>query len=203
MFCTETAAGEPAPKSLCEEEHILLCNVAREAIEYGLKTGRPPALETARFPAPLRELRSSFVTLHKYGELRGCMGNLSATRPLVNDVAQNAFNAAFRDPRFPPVQGRELADIELSISILSPAAPMHFTSEEDLLRQLRPGVDGLILQEGALCGTFLPSVWESLPERRDFLRHLKTKAGLPTNYWSPTVQVLCYTAEKVEEKKKG
>lgn len=170
-------------------------HVARESIEHGLKTGRPAAVDTARYPPPLRKHGASFVTLQMHGELRGCIGNLAATRPLVEDVASNAFAAAFRDPRFPPLQENELADLDIHISLLTPAAALQFTSEEDLLSQLRPGIDGLILEEGALRGTFLPSVWESLPERRDFLRHLKAKAGLPAGYWSPSIKVSRYSTE--------
>lgn len=195
MCCTESVSDERQPMSLCEEEQILLRKVAREAIEFGLQSGRPPVMDTPRYPPPLREPRASFVTLHKHGELRGCIGNLAATRPLVVDVANNAFAAAFQDPRFPPVQERELADLEIHISMLTPATAMEFTSEEDLLRQLRPGIDGLVLEDGRFRGTFLPSVWESLPSRREFLRHLKAKAGLPPDHWSPTLKVSRYTTE--------
>lgn len=195
MYFTESSPGEPRQSSLCEEEHILLRNVARGAIESGLKNGSKPALDAARYPRPLREARATFVTLHKHGDLRGCIGTLEASRPLVEDVSANAFNAAFRDPRFAPVQTWELAELDIHISVLTPALPMQFTSEEDLLGQLRPGIDGLVLKEGARRGTFLPSVWESLPDCRDFLCHLKAKAGLPKDYWSPTLEVSCYTTE--------
>jgi len=172
-----------------------LQNIARGAIESGLTSGCKPALDASRYPSPLRETRACFVTLHKNGDLRGCIGALEAARPLVEDVAANAFNAAFRDPRFPPVQTWELPELDIHISVLTPALPMRFTSEEDLLRQLRPGVDGLVLKEGARRATFLPSVWETLPDGRDFLCHLKAKAGLPKDYWSPTLEVSCYTTE--------
>ena len=183
------------PRPLCEEEHILLHQVALEAIQYGLKTGGHLQVETPRYPPPLRELRATFVTLQKSGELRGCIGTLEAVRPLVEDVAYNAYAAAFQDPRFPPLEPQELASLDIHISVLTPAQPMQFTSEEDLLLQIRPGIDGLVMEEGLRRGTFLPSVWESLPERRDFLRHLKQKAGLPPDYWSDTIKVSRYTTE--------
>jgi AmmeMemoRadiSam system protein A len=120
---------------------------------------------------------------------------LEACRPLAEDVAENARAAAFEDPRFPPLTLPELAKLEIHISILSPSEEMVFSSESDLLRQIRPGVDGLILQEGFRRGTFLPSVWAELPEKELFLTHLKLKAGLPADYWSDTLRVFRYTTD--------
>ncbi|HEX22747.1 MAG TPA: AmmeMemoRadiSam system protein A [Chromatiales bacterium] len=180
---------------LCEEECSLLHKVARASIEHGIETGRPLTVDIARYPHPLREPRATFVTLNEHGQLRGCIGSLEAVRPLVEDVAHNAYAAAFSDPRFPPLQASELADLDVHISVLSPATPMQFHSEEDLIRQLRPGVDGLILEDGYHRGTFLPAVWESLPDPHDFLQHLKLKAGLPADYWSDTIRVSRYTTE--------
>jgi AmmeMemoRadiSam system protein A len=147
------------------------------------------------FDAPLRAVRASFVTLNHSGMLRGCIGHLEATLPLVEDVAENAFSAAFRDPRFPALTDAEYAGLELHISVLTPAEPLACDSERDLLRQMRPYRDGLILSEGLRRGTFLPSVWEQLPDPRDFLLHLKRKAGLPDEYWSPSLQVYRYETE--------
>ena len=135
------------------------------------------------------------VTLERRGQLRGCIGMLEAVRPLVRDIAENAFAAAFRDPRFPPLTIDELADLELHISILSPAEAVHFKSEQDLIEQLKPGIDGLILREGYRRGTFLPSVWEQLPDASQFLRHLKQKAGLPADYWSDSLKIFRYSTE--------
>jgi AmmeMemoRadiSam system protein A len=179
------------------EHQRLPLDVARESIEHGLAHGRPPRVSAGDFPPPLREPRASFVTLHRQGRLRGCIGTLEAHRPLVEDVAANAYAAAFSDPRFPPLSREELADLAISISILSPPQELHFDSEEDLLAQLRPGVDGLILQEGARRGTYLPSVWSELPDRRRFLEHLKLKAGLPSEYWSDSLRVFRYTAQGI------
>ena len=183
------------PSALCEEEQILLREVAKNAVEYGLQYGGHLPIDTARYPRPLREFGASFVTLKMHGELRGCIGSLEAYRPLVEDVARNAYASAFSDPRFPPVSEQELRDLEFHISVLTPALPMHFSSEADLLSQLRPGIDGLVLEDGRYRGTFLPAVWESLPDATQFLQHLKLKAGLPTDYWSNTLKVSRYTSE--------
>jgi len=123
---------------------------------------------------------------------------LEACRPLVEDVAENAVAAAFHDPRFPPLSRDEFDDLKISISVLSPPEEMSFSSEADLLSQIRPGIDGLILQEGFQKGTFLPSVWEELPETEMFFEHLKLKAGLPAGYWSDTLRVFRYTAEYIQ-----
>lgn len=181
--------------SLNESQKSQLLAIARESIAHGLETGRPLRIDLPRYPVELTVQRATFVTLERHGQLRGCIGMLEAMRPLVEDVAENAFAAAFRDPRFPPLQANEQHDLELHISILSPAEPIYFTSEANLIAQLQPGIDGLILQDGHHRGTFLPSVWEQLPDAPSFLRHLKQKAGLPANYWSDTLQVARYSTE--------
>ncbi len=122
---------------------------------------------------------------------------LVARRPLVEDVAHNAYAAAFSDPRFPPLARHELEGLDVHLSVLSPMEPLTFRSEADLLGQIRPGVDGLLLEEGRHVGTFLPSVWESLPDAETFWRALKRKAGLPADYWSPSLRVSRYTAASV------
>jgi AmmeMemoRadiSam system protein A len=123
---------------------------------------------------------------------------LEAIRPLAHDIAENAYSAAFKDPRFPPLASHEFDDLEIHLSILTPASPILFSSEQNLLSQLQPGIDGLILEEGHRRGTFLPSVWESLPEPEQFLRHLKQKAGLLPNYWSPDIRMYRYRTELIE-----
>ena len=180
---------------LCEEDHILLRKIALEAVKYGLKHGSHFPVETPRYPALLQNPGASFVTLKKAGELRGCIGSLEAYQPLVNDVAHNAYAAAFSDPRFQPVSNDELENLEFHISVLTPAVAMSFDSEEDLLKQIRPDIDGLVLEENQHRGTFLPAVWESLPDAKDFLQHLKQKAGLPQDYWSSSIKVSRYTTE--------
>ncbi len=176
-------------------QRALLLDVAARSIARGLEQGIPLNLDPADYPEPLRAVRATFVTLELNHDLRGCIGVLEAFRPLVEDVALNAFAAAFEDPRFGRLRRDEYPGLTVKISILSPAEPMHFTSEADLLRQLRPGVDGLILRDRGHRGTFLPSVWEQLPAPEDFLSHLKRKAGLPLNHWSDSLQVQRYSSE--------
>ena len=127
--------------------------------------------------------------MHRNQELRGCIGILEPLRPLAEDIAYNAWAAAFSDSRFMPVSASELDDLDIHISILGTPEEMDFTSEHDLVKQIRPGVDGLILEKGFNKGTFLPSVWDSLTDSREFLNHLKLKAGLPANYWSDNIKI--------------
>jgi len=178
---------------ISQEDQQTLLQVARHSIAYTLEHGDQIQLNVEDYPEALRQPRATFVTLHLNGELRGCIGTLEAHQPLVLDVAQNAYSAAFSDPRFMPVIATEAEQLEIHISILNPAQEMHFSSQRDLIGQLRPGVDGLILQEGPRRGTFLPSVWEQLPRPEEFLAHLKLKAGLPPDYWSPELRVWRYT----------
>jgi AmmeMemoRadiSam system protein A len=173
-----------------------LLQLAGESIKQGL-CGEALAVRADDYPEPLRVARATFVTLHVEETLRGCIGTLEARRPLVEDVASNAYGAAFRDTRFPALTWPEYECLDIHISILSPPEPMTFSSEEDLLAQLRPQVDGLIIVEGFYRGTFLPSVWESVPTAREFLRHLKLKAGLPPDYWSDRIRVQRYTTESI------
>lgn len=180
---------------LNEQHRLALRNVARESIQHGLRHGRPLAVNPVQHHSELQGIGASFVTLMRYGQLRGCIGTLEASRPLVVDIAHNAFNAAFRDPRFEPVEYYEVEDLELHISVLSPPEAFPVRDETDLLQRLRPGVDGLIIAEGSRRGTFLPSVWEQLPEPGAFLTHLKLKAGLPADHWSSTLRVQRYTVE--------
>ncbi len=183
--------------SLNKQYQQQLLELAKASIQHGLQTGKPLQIDLADYPAELKELRATFVTLHINHDLRGCIGVLEAIRPLAEDIAENAFSAAFKDSRFPPLSPREFKDLEIHLSILSPAEPVSFTSEQDLLAQLQPGIDGLILQEGHRRGTFLPSVWETLPKPEQFLRNLKQKAGLPPNFWSNTICVSRYRTESI------
>jgi AmmeMemoRadiSam system protein A len=176
-----------------------LLELARRSIANGLREGRALAAHASDFGDTLQAKRAAFVTLKEGEKLRGCIGHLQAVQPLVQDVAENAFAAAFRDPRFPPLQPDEFDVVRIEISVLSPPEPMRFSSEQDLLAQIRPGRDGLILEDGAARGTFLPSVWESLPDPGDFLRHLKLKAGLPPEHWSPQLRMSRYRTESFAE----
>ena len=186
---------DDASNNLSDEERGRLLEVARQAISHELYQYVSLKVDTAAFSPSLNRPGAAFVTLKIEGRLRGCIGSLEPRRPLVLDVARNAGAAAFNDPRFPRLGRDEFERIEIEISILSPATPIAFTSEEDLIRQLRPGMDGLILIEGTHRGTFLPSVWEQIPGPAEFLQHLKKKAALPADYWSDTIEVLRYTTE--------
>jgi len=174
-----------------------LLDIARASIRHGLRHGCPLQLDLARETADLQAVRATFVTLEIAGRLRGCIGTLEPRTPLAQDVADHAYAAAFEDSRFTPLQPHELEALDVHISILTPAVPLPARDENDLLHQMRPGVDGLILQEGRHRATFLPSVWEDLPEPADFLAHLKRKAGLEAEYWSPRLQFWRYETESV------
>lgn len=175
-----------------QQEQVLL-DLAVASIRHGLEHGRPLKPDPEAYDPALRQPGASFITLKRNGELRGCIGSLTAHRPLLDDVAENAYAAAFSDNRFYPLQVMELRGLEIHISLLGEAEPIHFASEHELIEQLRPGIDGLILEEGYRRATFLPSVWEQLPDAHQFLVHLKHKAGLPPNYWSPTLTINRYT----------
>jgi len=152
------------------EHQKCLLQIARDSIERGLRKSAGRATSSGDLPDELKEKRATFVTLTINENLRGCIGMLEACRSLAEDVAENARSAAFHDPRFPPLSCKEFDDLNISISVLSPPEEMIFSSEEDLLSQIRPGIDGLILQEGFQKGTFLPTLWLKLiPPRSSFL----------------------------------
>lgn len=173
-----------------------LLQLAGESIKKGL-CGETLNVRAIDYPESLRVLRASFVTLHLDENLRGCIGTLEARQTLVEDVASNAYNAAFRDPRFSTLTWPEYERLDIHISVLSLPEPLQFSTEEELLTQLRPRVDGLILEEDYRRGTFLPSVWDQLSDPREFLRQLKHKAGLPPDYWSRRIRVQRYTVESI------
>jgi AmmeMemoRadiSam system protein A len=151
----------------------------------------------------LTEPGASFVTLTREGRLRGCIGTLAARRSLREDIDKNAIAAAFRDPRFPPLSRHEFADLQIEVSVLSEPEFMSFRDEADALAQLRPGVDGVILSSGCRQATFLPQVWESLPDPREFMTHLKRKAGLRDDFWSADVTLARYQVRKYKEAADG
>lgn len=188
------------PHELAPAQRATLIDVAQRSIEHGLDSGRPLVVAPSEFHRDLKAVRASFVTLHIHDQLRGCIGHLEAVQPLVVDVAENAFAAAFRDPRFTPLTRVEWPNVELHLSILTPPERLAVHDEAELIAQIRPGEDGLIIQDGPNRGTFLPSVWDSLPEPIDFLMHLKSKAGLAANHWSDTMQVYRYRTEGFGEK---
>lgn len=188
---------EPREADDANEDRGLLA-LARHAIEHGLRHGEAPAIDLAALPESLRRQAASFVTLHDpNGALRGCIGNLSTNRPLAQDVADNAFKAAFRDHRFAPLRREELPGLAVAVSVLGAPEPLDVDSCTALCRVLRPGRDGLIVEDGPHRATFLPEVWTSLPDPREFVGALWRKAGLPPDHWSGGVRAWRYAATKI------
>ncbi|MBM3124300.1 MAG: AmmeMemoRadiSam system protein A [Chloroflexi bacterium] len=185
---------------LTDAERQTLLRLARSAIEAALKGGPPPKADLRSMPPALKENGASFVTLTMDGDLRGCIGALEAHQPLAQDVCEHAVAAAFQDPRFPPVEGDELARIRIEISRLTAPRPLEYTNSEELLAMLRPHIDGVILKDGYRRATFLPQVWEKIPDAVEFLDHLCQKMGAHANLWrTKTLQVLTYQVEDFHE----
>lgn len=184
--------------NLSTEDQQTCLDIARQSIQYGLQTGRALPVEITDYTDELQQTLACFVTLHKHGQLRGCIGALEAYQPLIKDIADHAFAAAFQDPRFPALSTDEFNQLKIEISVLGKPEPVSFSSENDLLEKIRPGIDGLILEHGFNRGTFLPSVWEQLPDKKDFLNHLKMKAGLPTSWWDDQVKISRYQTFQFE-----
>ncbi len=184
------------------EEQATLLRLARHTLER-ITRGEPlPRVALDALPPKLREERACFVTLHRRedGALRGCTGTLVARRPLAEEVVYITEQTAFHDPRFPPVRAEEVDGLRIEISVLTPPQPLDFDGPEDLVRKLRPGVDGVTLQLGFQRATFLPQVWESYPDPVVFLSLLAQKMGAPPNAWrDPRVQVYTYQAIVFEE----
>lgn len=194
----DTPVREPGPPTALSPDHrTILLQTAADSIDYGLLRGEPFPVVPDRFDAPLQARRASFVTLYHGGRLRGCIGATEARLPLIRDVSEHAYAAAFGDPRFPPVQMEELPDLQIHIAILTPPERLSVDGPDALAAQLRPGVDGLILEDGHRGATFLPAVWDSLPDPAAFIRALLRKGGLPPRGWSPTLMAYRYTVDEV------
>lgn len=174
---------------------LTLLQLARDAIgeELGL-----PARAFEHLPE-LLEPGATFVTLKLNGSLRGCIGSLVAYRALLDDVRENACQAAFADPRFAALAADELAAVRIEVSLLTAPSRLHFVNETDALAQFRPHIDGIVLNAGHRRATFLPQVWEDLPDPGLFLAHLKQKAGLPPDYWGPEIVLERYQVQKWKE----
>lgn len=179
---------------LTASERQYLLTLAREVIAARLSKGEPSPRPDP-LPAALAQNQGCFVTLHKQGMLRGCIGTLEPIRALIDAVAENAVNAAFCDPRFPPLRAEELDAVRLEISLLTVPEPLAFDGPQELISKLRPGVHGVILSKGGCRATFLPQVWEQLPDPSDFLAHLCQKAGLGRDCWQTSnIDVKVYEA---------
>jgi AmmeMemoRadiSam system protein B/AmmeMemoRadiSam system protein A len=192
-FQAEAATEQPGE----DEKGKTLLGLARG--EIAGKFGEParPVADAAWLQAP----GATFVTLTRHGDLRGCIGTLEAQRPLGVDVRENALAAAFRDPRFPPLAYAEFADVRVEVSLLSPTQAIDVKGEGEALAALRPFVDGVVFEYGHARSTFLPQVWEQLPDPAEFLAHLKRKAGLPMDFWADGVRLARYTVSKWKEPK--
>ena len=181
---------------LSDDDRARLLDAARATLAFGVENGRPmPAAPDADLPSSLKAMRASFVTLKIAGQLRGCCGTVMAQEPLSLDVAANAYKASFDDPRFGPMTTAELGGVDVNISVLSTPRPIRFADEADLLRQIRPDRDGLILEDGDHRGVFLPSVWERFPDARQFVDQLKRKTDVAPDHRSDDLRVSRFTAE--------
>ncbi|MFA9419259.1 MAG: AmmeMemoRadiSam system protein A [Gammaproteobacteria bacterium] len=172
---------------LSEAEKLRLLEIARQSIESGLNGDGLLHLDSLLLDGTLAAQLGVFVTLTQLEELRGCMGALESSDPLAHTVVSCAFNAAFRDPRFPRLNTSEMADTRIEISVLSRMEPLVVTDRTNLLSKLRPHVDGLLLEDGRYRSTFLPGVWEKISDPDEFLQQLLLKAGLSPDYWSETI----------------
>jgi len=182
-----------------EEQQTLLI-LARDTIVQKARHQEAPPVEASAMSDKLQQDGASFVTLTKQGRLRGCVGSLEARHSLAIDVQKNALGAAFQDPRFSPVGPEELDDLHIEISVLSIPQPLSYDGTDDLIAQLRPGVDGVVIENDWNRATFLPQVWEKLPDPHQFLQRLCLKAHLSTNaYRQPGLDVYTYQVEKFEE----
>lgn len=179
------------------DRSTILTQLAREAI--GERLGFPIQLDVEKLCASfpwLKRLGATFVTLTLDGALRGCIGTLEASRPLLEDLRGNARSAAFKDPRFWPLAADEFERIEVEVSVLSELTPLPVTGLDDACAKLKPNVDGVVLEDGPYRATFLPQVWEELPDPREFLRNLRRKAGLKPDHWSRNLRLWTYGVEK-------
>lgn len=185
---------------LTEKQGRYLLKVARETIEQRLLGGKKTSDPIPDLPPVFQDRRGTFVTLSIGGNLRGCIGHISPKESLIDGIRVNAINAAFRDPRFHRITRDEWKRVKIEISILTSPEPLHYTGADNLLEQIRPGIDGLIIKKGFNQATFLPQVWEQLPEKEEFLAHLSLKAGLKGNAWKKGgLEISTYQVQAFEE----
>jgi AmmeMemoRadiSam system protein A len=190
-------------RPLTQQEGEILLKVARNTIKKELFPDSPDTISKEEIDKDIfKEKRGVFVTINKRGNLRGCIGHIIPYLPLIEGVKENAINAAFKDPRFPPLSKDEFEDIDIEISILTTPTPLKFESHKELLQKLIPFKHGVILKKGINQATFLPQVWEQLPKKENFLTHLCLKAGLPADAWMDrNIEVSTYEVQILEEKK--
>ena len=189
---------------LTPEQGAALVNLARQTLasHFGraISRGDAESLESMLEDSALQARCGTFVTLTIDNQLRGCIGNLSASMPIVTGIRDNALNAAFHDPRFSPLSDKELDLVRIEISVLTEAVKLEYRGADDLLAKLRPGIDGVILKKGFASATFLPQVWDQLPKPEQFLTHLCMKAGLPATKWRDgDLEIKVYQVQFFEE----
>ena len=187
-------------EKLTPEEKQTLLHIARQSLELAIRGEKLPPLEDATLTPCLRESGASFVTLTVRGDLRGCIGALEAYQPLARDVREHAIAAALEDPRFPPVQVKELNQIEIEVSRLTAPQRLEYKDADDLLARLNPDTDGVILSDGWRRATFLPQVWEKIPDKAEFLAELCYKMGCAPDTWrNKHLDVFIYQVEEFHE----
>jgi uncharacterized protein len=187
-------------EKLTAEEKQTLLRLAREALESGVRGKDLPAPDPTQLTPLLRAEGAAFVTLTIRGQLRGCIGALQPYQPLFDDVREHAIAAALDDYRFPPVRSDELPRIRIEVSRLTLPQPLVYTDADDLLAKLHPGIDGVILRDGSRRATFLPQVWEQIPDKAEFLSHLCAKMGAASNLWrNKHLEVQIYQVEEFHE----
>lgn len=188
------------PELLNQSEQSLLLTIAREALDHAVRGEPLPTIPLESLPAPLLEQGASFVTLTSAGKLRGCIGTLEAYQPLAVDVQTHAVAAALQDYRFPRVQPAELSNIVVEISVLTPRQRLTYRDPAELLAKLKPGIDGVVISDGSRTATFLPQVWQQLPDPADFLSHLCQKMGASADLWRKSVlEVSLYQVQEFQE----
>ncbi|MBC8418269.1 MAG: AmmeMemoRadiSam system protein A [Proteobacteria bacterium] len=187
-------------EGLSEEEGKYLLGEARKTIQQALSGVDERAKDGVDLPPIFKERRGTFVTLTIGGNLRGCIGHIIPHESLIEGIRINAVNAAFKDPRFRPLSKKEWDRVKIEISILTDPKPLSYANADDLLRKLRPGIDGVIINKGYHQSTFLPQVWEQLPQIEAFLNHLCLKAGLDGDEWKKGgLEVSTYQVQAFEE----
>jgi AmmeMemoRadiSam system protein A len=192
--------NEVVSSQFSEEERQLLLALARKAVEAAARSIPLPIVDFNTISERLQAPRACFVTLHKHGELRGCTGVLVARAPLAAEVVRTAAETALRDPRFMPVAPGETSELDIEISVLTSPEQLEYDDPAELPRLLRPGVDGVTLSAGSFRATFLPQVWERVPDPVMFLDMLTQKMGLPRRAWLTThLDVETYQAEQISE----
>jgi uncharacterized protein len=196
----DQGGAQMSDDQLTPEERSLLLKQARQALICGVNSTPLEPLNLDDFPFKLRQPGATFVTLTIDAHLRGCVGALEPYQPLIEDVREHAIAAALQDFRFAPVDPTELEHISIEISRLTPPKKLIYDGSHDLLRKLRPGIDGVVLRDGLRRSTFLPQVWEKLPDIETFLNHLCQKMGAPSDLWrKKQLEVFVYQVEEFHD----